>query len=105
MSSPRVNEGPPAAEQVREFCGLTSAMRFRALRGRTDTVDALLDDVERQYAEFLQITQQGGADLRAYFGEVSRRQSAPRQANRYGATIYKLLSEITPTDRLRFPVI
>lgn len=98
-------EPPVTPEQVRELCGLTPTDRFRALRGRSDTMDGLLDDLEDQYAEFLEITQQAETDLQAHFGDSSRRRSALGQANRYGATIYKLLSEITPADRLRYLVI
>ena len=96
---------PVTPEQVRELCGLAPSKRFQALRGRSETVDALLDDLKLQYAEFLEITQQGEAELRAYFGDSSRRRSALAQANEYGAKIYKLLSEITPGDRLRYLVI
>ena len=96
---------PVTPEQVHGLCDMTPAKRFQALRGRGEAVDALLDELELQYAGFLAIAQQTEEALRTYFGDVTCRRSALEQANRYGATIYALLNEITPTNRLRYLII
>jgi hypothetical protein len=96
---------PVTPDQVSALCALTPSERFQALRGRKSAADVLLDQLASQYTEFLTISQQSEVDLRDYFGDSKRRQSASEQANRYGATIYELLSEITPSDRLRYLVI
>jgi Putative nucleotidyltransferase DUF294 len=96
---------PVTPGRIRELCSLTPAQRVDALRGRTLRADELLDDLTTQYDAFLALTQRPDEDLRAHFGDPPQRRVAFEQANRYGATIFNIVEEITPADRGRFLVI
>lgn len=97
---------PPVTHKaVRALCDLTPFRRFEALRGRTSRADALLDDLAVQYETFLALAQRDEDVLLEHFSDSERRQEALGAAAGYGDTIYALLRELTPDDRMRRLVV
>lgn len=96
---------PVTLEQVRALCHSTPAQRFEELRGRSSKADELIDSIERQYGDFLVLTQKDKPAVIETFSEPELRKQAQAQASNYGETIYELLQEITPAERLRYLVI
>ena len=98
-------EGPVTPAAVSELCHQTPAERFDALRGRSTTADALLDELATRYEAFLALTQQDRAVLDGHFGDDALRKAALADAAGYGNAIYDLLQEITPAERMRYLLI
>lgn len=100
---------PVTPEQIRQLCSLTPSKRFQALRGRTDAADALIDELEQQYAEFLEITQRDEGDLRAHLGDPKvgdrlsgrRTITAPRSTSCSMRSLQRSGSAISSSDPAR----
>jgi hypothetical protein len=96
---------PVTVETVLELCRMTPTERFERLRAQGQTANELIDQLFEIYGAFLDSTRRDKDDLLAEFTDSSHRQRALGDAKRYGDLIYKLLLEVTSSERMRLLVI
>jgi hypothetical protein len=96
---------PVTPEKVLELCRITPAERFERLRAHGARADKLVGELVDAYGAFLTFVQRPEAQLLDEFEVPETRKRAHAEAKRYGDIIYQLLSEVTPSDRMRFLVI
>lgn len=99
-----VERPPVRPETVIELCRMTPSRRFERLRDH-EGASATIDELMSEYEQFLVAIQRPEDELVARFMAPEGRRQALEQARVYGDTVYRLLTQLVPGERMRSLVV